>query len=87
MRLRDVLGASVPVKVLEYALESPNSDFTKKDIITNKDVSFPTLNKYWNCLIEAGIIEETRVVGNAKLYRLTKNPIVKEINRVLLLLQ
>jgi hypothetical protein len=87
MNLRDVLGVSAPIKVIEYAFENSDLDFTKRDVMHHKDVSLPTLNKYWDTLIEAGVIENTRMIGNAQLVRLTNKPIVKQLRLLLLTLK
>jgi len=78
---RMVFGDSPLVKVLDFLLaERGLYDYTLSDICENSGVSWTTLHRIFPRLVKLGIVEQTRSIANAKLYRLNeKNPIVREL--------
>ena len=68
------------IRVLDFLIENDVFDYSKKDICRNADVSWNTLDGFWKQLEEKNIVDYTRKVGKARLYKLnTKNPIVKQL--------
>jgi len=68
------------IRVLDFLIENDVFDYSKKDICRNSDVSWNTLETFWNKLEEKKIIVYTRKVGKAKLYKLNKsNSTVKKL--------
>ena len=75
-----VLGYSHPMRILNYLLDFPTNDFTKKEIIQALGMSTQTFYKYFGCLERSEIVRVTRSIGKAKLYKANKtNPMVKTI--------
>ncbi len=68
------------IRVLDFLLENDIFDYSKKDICQNADVSWNTLETFWDQLEEMNIITHTRKVGKAEMYKLnTQNVIVKQL--------
>ncbi len=75
-----VLGYSPKMKILDYLLDFPTNDFTKKEIIDALGMSKQTFYKYFDDLVEVGIVRVNRTIGKAKLYKVNReNPIVKDL--------
>ena len=81
---RRVFGNSPMIKVLDFLLaERGLYDYTLSDISVNSGVSWSSLHRIFPELVEIGIVEQTRAIANAKLYRLNeKNPLVQELIRM-----
>ncbi|MBU2100211.1 hypothetical protein KKB11_03190, partial [Candidatus Micrarchaeota archaeon] len=68
------------IRVLDFLIENDVFDYSRKDICRNADVSWNTLETFWNSLEERNIVDYTRKVGKASLYKLnTKSPIVEKL--------
>lgn len=75
-----VFGYSPQMRVLNYLLDFPTNDFTKKEIIQALGMSKQTFYKYFDNLKESGMIKVSRAIGKAKLYKIDKSsPMVKTI--------
>ncbi|MFP4006334.1 MAG: hypothetical protein ACLFUR_06485 [Candidatus Hadarchaeia archaeon] len=80
--IREVFGDSPKVKVLDTLIENPRLDYSKKELAEASGVSKSTLYKLWDELEGEDIVEETRKIGNATLYKLNENSrIVRELVR------
>jgi DNA-binding transcriptional ArsR family regulator len=78
-----VLGYSPKMKILDYLLDFPTNDFTKKEIIDALGMSKQTFYKYFDDLKEVGIVKVNRAIGKAKLYIVDRSsPIVKDITNM-----
>lgn len=78
--LMKVLGRSPKMKILDYLLDFPTNDFTKKEIIETLGMSKQTFYKYFDDLEEVGIVKVNRTIGKAKLYKVNReNMIVKDL--------
>ena len=80
---RRVFGSSPMVKVIDFLLaERGLYDYTLSDISENSGVSWSSLHRIFPELVKMGIVEQTRTIANAKLYRLNeKNTLVQELIR------
>lgn len=78
--LMRVLGYSPKMKILDYLLDFPTNDFTKKEIIDALGMSKQTFYKYFDDLEDVGIVKVNRAIGKAKLYKVNyENPVVKDL--------
>ncbi len=79
-KLIQVLGKTTKIKVLEFLIEGRELDYSISDIAEGAGIGRTTLFRIWNDFVELGIVKPTRVIGNAKLYRLNpENNFVKKI--------
>lgn len=68
------------IRVLDFLLENEIFDYTKKEIAENSQVSWNTLETFWDRLIEKGIVIKTRKIGKSEMYKLnTENPVVQKL--------
>lgn len=75
-----VFGYSPQMRILNYLLDFPNNDFTKKEMIQALGMSKQTFYKYFGFLEESGMVKVSRAIGRAKLYKIDRhNPMVKTI--------
>jgi predicted transcriptional regulator len=78
--LATVFGYSPKMRILDYLLDFPTNDFTKKEIIDALGMSKQTFYKYFDDLQEVGIVKVNRTIGKAKLYKIdSANKMVKMI--------
>jgi hypothetical protein len=74
------LGNTPKIKVLEFLIEGRELDYAISDIAEGSNISRTTLFRIWDDLIRMNIIKPTRVIGNAKLFKLNqKNLFVKKM--------
>jgi len=75
------LGIKSPMlKVLDFLMDNVAFDYSKTDIAEGTELSRATLFKVWPKLEALDLITATRMVGQAKMYRLNKqNPITKKL--------
>lgn len=77
---RIVFGESAIVKVIDFFLDNREFDYSLTDIAKNADIGWTTLHMFWNKLVKLGIVEKTRRIGRAELYRLNmKSLLVKKL--------
>jgi DNA-binding IclR family transcriptional regulator len=75
-----IFGYSPQMRILNYLLDFPTNDFTKKEIIQALGMSKQTFYKYFENLEESGIVKVNRAIGKARLYKLDRsNPMIKTI--------
>ena len=77
---RKAFGDSPKLRVLEFLIEGRELDYSISDIAEGAEIGRTTLFRIWDDLIKTKIIVPTRVIGNAKLYRLNmENLLVKRL--------
>jgi DNA-binding transcriptional ArsR family regulator len=67
------LGASPKLRIIDFFLDNPLTDFTKKEVIEALGMSKQTFYKYFPDLERDKIVKVTRKIGKAKLYRINLN--------------
>jgi len=71
------LGDSPKLRIIDFFLDNPLFDFTKKEVIEALGMSKQTFYKYFPELEEYEIVKVSRRIGKAKLYKLNlKHPLV-----------
>ena len=74
------LGASPILRIVDFFLDNPLSDYSKNEIVRNLAMSRVTFFKYWKELEKSGAITSTRKIGRATLYVLDrKNEVVRQL--------
>ena len=71
------LGDSPKLRIVDFFLDNPLFDFTKKEVIEALGMSKQTFYKYFPDLEEYEIVKVSRRIGRAKLYRINiEHPLV-----------
>ncbi len=74
------LGNSPVIRILDFLIEGRDLDYSLTDIAENAHVSWSTLHRVWNNLIQTKMVKPTREIGRAKLFKLNQeNPAVKKL--------
>lgn len=75
-----VFGYSPQMRILNYLMDFPTNDFTKKEISQALGMSKQTFYKYFDNLEKTGMVKVSRAIGKAKLYKIDRsNPMIKTI--------
>ncbi len=76
--LMKTLGDSPKLKIIDFFLDNPLFDFTKKEVIEALGMSKRTFYKHFPDLENYGIVVVSRKIGRAKLYKINlKHPLVE----------
>jgi len=71
------LGDSPKLRIVDFFLDNPLFDFTKKEVIEALGMSKQTFYKYFPELEEYEIVKVSRRIAKAKLYRINlEHPLV-----------
>jgi len=72
------LGDSPKLRIIDFFLDNPLFDFTKKEVIEALGMSKQTFYKYFPDLDKYDIVKVSRKIGRAKLYKINlEHPLVK----------
>lgn len=75
--LLKTLGDSPKLRIIDFFIDNPLFDFTKKEVIDALGMSKQTFYKYFPELEEYGIVTVSRRIGRAKLYKINlEHPLV-----------
>ena len=76
----EVFGNNPIMKVLDFLITFQLFDYPMTEIAKNSEVSYSTLQTFWDRLEKNKIVIKTRRVGKSDLYRLnTDNPAIKQL--------
>jgi len=79
----ELFGKNPRAKVLDFLIENDIFDYSKKQIAELSKISFNSLDKFWENLIDFNIIEKTRKVGKSEMFRINKkDEIVKCLSKI-----
>ena len=74
------LGESPTLRIIDFFLDNPLSDYSKNEVAQNLAMSRATFFKYWKELEKSRALIITRKIGRATLYKLDRNnDIVKQL--------
>ena len=74
------LGSSPILRIIDFFLDNPLSDYSKNEIVKNLEMGRVTFFKYWKEIERSGAVKPTRHVGRATMYQLDKgNDVVKQL--------
>lgn len=80
---RETLGDTPVIRVLDFLIEGRGLDYSLSDIAENSNIGWTTLHRIWGNMLKSGMVQPTREIGRAKLFKLNeKNPVVKELIRL-----
>jgi DNA-binding transcriptional ArsR family regulator len=72
------LGDSPKLRIIDFFLDNPLFDFTKKEVIEALGMSKQTFYKYFPDLERDGIVVVSRKIGRARLYKINlEHPLVE----------
>ncbi|MBI2084353.1 MAG: hypothetical protein HYT70_01955 [Candidatus Aenigmarchaeota archaeon] len=78
--LVETFGHSPVIRIIDFFLDNPLSDYSKEEAIRHSGISRITFYKYFHILEKNGIFKKTREVGKATMYTLDeKNEVVKAL--------
>lgn len=76
----EVFGNNPIIKVLDFLITFQLFDYPLTEIAKNSEVSYSTLQTFWDKLERNNIVIKTRRVGKSDMYKLnTKNPAVQQL--------
>jgi predicted DNA-binding protein YlxM (UPF0122 family) len=76
----EIFGNNPTMKVLDFLISFQMFDYSLTEIAKNSEVSYSTLQTFWEKLERNNIVIKTRRIGKSDLYKLnTKNPAVKQL--------
>ena len=76
----EVFGNNPIMKVLDFLITFQLFDYPLTEIAKNSEVSYSTLQTFWNKLEKNNIVVKTRRIGKSDLFKLnTKNPAVQQL--------
>ena len=74
------LGASPTLKIMDFFLDNPLSDYAKNELVRDVGISRATFFKLWKEMERSGAVKPTRKIGRATLFRLDRdNDVVKQL--------
>ena len=77
---RKALGDTPKIRVLEFLIEGRELDYSISNIAEGAEIGRTTLFRIFDDLLKNKMIIHTRIIGNAKLYKLNvENNFVKKL--------
>ncbi len=79
-----MFGDSPKLRILDLFMDNPYFDFSKSEVIRELGMSKQTFYKYFEDLVELGVVKVSRKIGRATLYRINKeHPLVKKLDEII----
>lgn len=76
----EIFGNNPVMKVIDFLISFQMFDYSLTEIAKNSEVSYSTLQTFWEKLEQNNIIIKTRRIGKSNLYKLnTENPAVQQL--------
>lgn len=77
------LGASPTLRIIDFFLDNPLSDYSKNEAVRDLEMSRATFFKFWKELEKSGAVKPTRKIGRATMFRLDRqNEVVKQLAKL-----
>ena len=74
------MGDSPKTRILDFLINGRMFDYSLTEIANKSGVSWSTFKRVWPSFITQKLVEHTRDIGKAKLFKLNfENPIVEKI--------
>ncbi len=75
----EIFGDSPILRVMDFLIVNEDFDYSMTDIAKLSGVGYSTLKLFWNKLEKESIVENVRIVGKAKMYKLNlSNSVIKK---------
>ena len=82
--LERLLGPFASVRILDFLSTFREFDYSITDIARNTGLSSKTVQRELPRLVDYGVVESSRTVGRAQMYRLNrKNPVASKLNELI----
>lgn len=79
----EIFGDSPRMKVLDFLLENHIFDYSKRQIAEFSEISYNTLETFWNQMLDLKLVKETRKVGKSRMYVLNlENMVVQRLFQI-----
>lgn len=66
-------------RIWDFLIVHSEFDYSMKEIAKHSGVSYTTMKRLWKSFKKKKIVTRTRIIGNAKMYKLNvDNPVVKK---------
>jgi len=69
----EYFGGLLYIKVLDFLIQGQDFDYGMTEVVRGAEVGWSAFSSVWLKLIEKEIVVMTRMVGNAKMFRLNKD--------------
>jgi len=81
--LTKALGYSPKMRIIDILMTNPYFDFSREELVKELGMSKQTLYKNFKDLEELGIVEVSRKIGRAVMYRINReHPLVKRLDEI-----
>lgn len=81
MMLTKIFGDCTQVKLIDFLVAHPWSEFSKTELADGAQIARPTVYKLLDNLLDENLIIKTKKIGNIQLYQTNiKSPVIKHIN-------
>jgi len=79
-----MFGYSPKLRILDLFLDNPYFDFSKSEVIRELGMSKQTFYKHFKDFEELGIVNVSRKIGRATMYRIhMEHPLVKKLDEII----
>jgi predicted AAA+ superfamily ATPase len=79
----ETFGNSPIIRIMDFFIDNPLFDYSKEELIKHLGISKVTFYKYFAIFESNGVVEVTRKVGKAKMYKLNeRNEVTKKIKEL-----
>ncbi len=68
----EYFGSSPYIKVLDFLIQGQEFDYSMTEVARGAGVGWSAFTRIWEQLLNKKIIVPTRIIGNAKLFKLNK---------------
>ena len=81
--LLEIFGDSPRMKMIDFLLENHIFDYSKRQIADFSEISYNTLETFWEQVIKLGLVKKTRKVGKSQMYMLNMdNQIIQRLFQI-----
>jgi len=79
-----MFGYSPKVRILDIFLDNPYFDFSKSEVVKELGMSKQTFYKHFKDLEELGVVEVSRRIGRATMYRISRqHPLIRRLDEII----